>query len=71
MGKGKDKLELTGGKVPRLRKARRTSFTAAKQEKFFSTLAGTCNIQAARRAARVSSTTIYRHRRTNAAFRAR
>jgi hypothetical protein len=71
MGAKKEKLELTGGKVPRLRKATKNSFTPAKQEKFFSTLAATCNIEAACRAARVSSSTISRHRKRGAAFRAR
>lgn len=65
------RLELAAGKTLRMRKPGGPRFTAAKQDKFFAVLLATCNVEAARRAAKVSSSTVYRHRRGNAAFRAR
>lgn len=70
MAKRKERLELTGGKVPRLRKPGRKAFTKAKQDKFLAALAATCNVRAACRRARVSDTCVYEHRRKNAGFRA-
>lgn len=64
-------MVLVRDKRPLLRKAKRNSFTAAKQDKFFAELAATCNVQAACRKARVSKPTVYRHRRMSASFRAR
>lgn len=66
-----EKLELRAGKTLRMRKPKKTDFTAAKQDKFFATLAATCNAAAAARAARISKQTANRHRRKYAAFRAR
>src|SRR5687768_7423847 len=70
MGKVEKGLVLSGGKVPRLRKPLRKQFGKAKQERFLAALAATCNVAAACRAARVSDTCVYKHRRNNAAFRA-
>lgn len=64
-------LVLVHDKRPLLRKPKRNSFTAAKQDKFFAELAATCNVNAACRKARVSKPTVYRHRRMSAEFRAR
>jgi hypothetical protein len=46
------------------------SFVKARQERFLAALASTCNVAAACRSARVSRTTVDRHKKTNAAFRA-
>ena len=70
MARGGKELELTGGKVPRLRKPGRRAFTKAKQARFLTALAATCNVSAACRRARVSDTCVYEHRRKDAAFRA-
>ena len=64
-------LQLRGGKRPQLIKPRRDRFTAAKQDKFFEVLTATCNVAAACRAAKVSRSTVDRHRQQSAAFRAR
>lgn len=71
MSTRKKDLQLAGGKVPRLRKPDRRRFTAAKQDKFFATLASSCNVLAACRAARVCANTVYKHRNKDARFRAR
>ena len=67
-----DKTELRRGRTGRpqlVKKAGR--FTAARQEAFFATLADTCNVTRAIRAAGVSRRTVYAHRIKHAAFRAR
>jgi hypothetical protein len=64
-------MELRGGKKPQLILRRRGRFTKAKQDRFFATLAATCNVSAACRRARVSLDTVYEHRKKSAAFRAR
>lgn len=64
-------MVLVRDKRPLLRKPKRNSFTAARQDRFFAELAATCNVNAACRKARVSKPTVYRHRRSSAAFRTR
>lgn len=61
---------LTGGKTPRIRKARKNDWTEAKQGRFFAALADTCNIAAALRRVRKSESSYYRLKRRSAAFRA-
>jgi len=65
-----DALVLTGGKRPQVRKQSPRQWTRAKEEKFLSTLADTCNITRACAVARVGITTVRRRRESNAAFRA-
>ena len=50
---------------------RRRGLTAARQEKFFATLAATCNVSRACRAAGIGRDCVYNYRRESAAFRAR
>lgn len=64
------KLVVTGGKKPQVRKASRRSWTKAKQTKFLSILAETCNVSAAARRMRISASHAYERRKTDAAFRA-
>lgn len=54
----------------RLRKAARRDWSAKKEQAFLATLADTCNVREACRAAKVSDTTAYRRRKDDAAFRA-
>ena len=61
---------VTGGKNPQVRKASKRSFTKAKQAKFLSVLAETCNVTEAARQARVSPNCVYQKRKIDAAFRA-
>ena len=65
------KLELVGGKVPRMRKPDRRRFSAARQDKFLAALADTCNVVQACRIAGVATSTVYAKRERDAAFRAR
>jgi hypothetical protein len=53
-----------------VRKASKRSFTKAKQTKFLSVLADTCNVSEAARRAGVSPNCVYQKRKTDAAFRA-
>ena len=64
-------MELIGGRRPKLKKPSRRGLTAAKKEIFFETLATTCNVAAAVRAARIGTTTVYRERQKSAEFRTR
>lgn len=59
-----------GGNVPKERKPSGREWTKAKEEAFLSTLAQTCNVTAAARAAGVSKGGAYEHRKKVAAFRA-
>ena len=62
-------LVLSGGKA-KLRAARATDWTPAKQEKFIDALTESCNVTLAAKKARVSLTTVYRRRSQDATFRA-
>jgi hypothetical protein len=62
--------QLAGGKVPRVVSARANAFDRTKQERFLAELAATCNITLAAKRAKVSTSTVDRHRKSNAAFRA-
>lgn len=66
----KSRLVLVGGKKPQMRKASASSFTRAKQEAFLNDLAETCNIALSCEACGVSSSTVDRKRKSDAAFRA-
>ena len=63
-------LVVRGGRKPQAQKASKRSFTKAKQAKFLSVLADTCNVREAARRAGVSNRYIYEKRKTDAAFRA-
>jgi hypothetical protein len=63
-------LTVAGGARPQLRKKSKRDWTKAKEELFLTTLAETCNVRAAARAARVSIGGAYLHRKKVAAFRA-
>ncbi|HEV2568687.1 hypothetical protein [Sphingomonas sp.] len=62
---------LIGGKQPRVAAARASAFCAKKQDRFFAELAATCNVTLSCRRARVASATVYKHKASDAAFRAR
>ena len=62
--------ELEAGSRPRLRKATRKSWSKAKEARFLSALAESCNVSFAARRARVSTSAIYERRKANASFRA-
>jgi len=64
------KLTLVAGKKPKLRASTRRDWSKAKQAKFLSVLADTCNVTRAAEEAGVSSGGAYKRRRENAAFRA-
>ena len=64
------KTELAGGKVPRLRRARKSAFDAAKQAAFLRELAATCNVTLAAERAGAAIGTVYDHKAKDAAFRA-
>lgn len=63
-------LVFRGGRKPQVLKASTRSFTKAKQAKFLSVLAETCNVTRASKGAGVSASQAYRRRRSDAAFRA-
>ena len=64
------KLTLVGGKRPQLRSHSRRNWTKAKEAKFLSVLADTCNVTRAAAEAGVSASGAYGRRKENAAFRA-
>lgn len=73
MGKnrgGERKLVLVGGRSPRMRKASKRSWSKAKEEKFLTALADTCNVTQACQEAGVSVGYVYARRKVHAAFRA-
>ena len=63
-------LVLVGGGSAQLRRPSKRSWTKAKEAKFLSVLAATCNVSRACEEAGVSDTSAYRRRKHNAAFRA-
>jgi hypothetical protein len=64
------KLVVIGGKRLQLRKPSGKSWTRAKEERFLTVLAETCNVTRACKAAAVGVTSVYRRKKENAAFRA-
>lgn len=62
--------QLTGGKQPRVVKARASAFDETKRARFLEALAATCNVALSCREARVGETTVRRHYATDAGFRA-
>ena len=69
-GGAKAQTVLIAGKKPQMRRASARSWTRAKQEAFLSALSDTCNIALSCEAAGVSSSTVRRRRKSDAAFRA-
>ena len=63
------KMVVIGGKKPQLRKPSAKNWTKAKEEKFITTLAETCNVTRACKAAGVGVTSVYRRKKESAAFR--
>ena len=63
------KLVVIGGKRPQMRKAKRDSWTQARQREFLSVLAETCNVTRACEQSGISVTHAYRKRKSDAAFR--
>lgn len=61
---------LIGGAKPKMRKASKRDWNAAKEEAYVGTLAETCNLTAAAAAAGVSVSSARERRQTNARFRA-
>jgi hypothetical protein len=61
---------LVAGEQPLLRKSTAKSWNRAKEQAFLSVLAETCNVTRACEAAGVGVTSVYRHKKDNAAFRA-
>ena len=70
MKSGARKLELSSGKIPRLRQAGPKAFVKTHQDIFLAALAATCNVREACRQAGFTTTTVYDHRKRNARFRA-
>jgi hypothetical protein len=62
-------MVLESGGRPRLRAADRRSWTKAKESKFLSSLADSCNVKFAARKAGASITAVYERRKANAAVR--
>lgn len=60
-----------GGRRQLKRRGKTRVFTKAKQDRFFASLAATCNVTVSCRAAGIARYTVYVHRRKSAAFRAR
>jgi len=66
----KTELVLVAGARPKLRKPRKREWTRAKEKLFLETLAETCNVTRAAKAAGMSLTSAYNRRKKDAAFRA-
>lgn len=65
-----DRLVLRGGGSPKMKKAGKRDWSKAKEEVYVNTLAETCNFTRAAEAAGVSTSSAWKRRKTNAAFRA-
>jgi hypothetical protein len=65
-----DGLVLRGGGSPKMKKAGKRDWSKAKEEVYVNTLAETCNFTRAAEAARVSTSSAWKRRKTNAVFRA-
>ena len=70
MAKKAAKLVLGGGASPKMRKQGKRDWNAAKEEAYVNALAETCNFTRAAEAAGVSTSSAWKRRKTNAAFRA-
>jgi hypothetical protein len=66
----KKEMTLRAAKTPQLRKKAKRDWSKAKAERFLNTLADTCNVTEACRQSRISTSTVYRRRKSDAAFRA-
>jgi hypothetical protein len=66
----RERLELSGGRRPQLRKPRTTGWTAPKRREFLAALSGTCNIAAALRQVGMCRSGLDKLRQRDAAFRA-
>lgn len=66
----KDDLVLAGGANPKSRKQAPRDWTSAKETTYVEVLAETCNFTRAAEAAGVSTSSAWKRRKTNAAFRA-
>jgi hypothetical protein len=62
-------MVLDSGRRPRTRRKARNSWTKAKESRFLSALADSCNVTFAAKKARVSTSAIYERRKANASFR--
>ena len=60
---------LQGGGTPKKKRAARNAWSARREKLFLETLTSSCNVTLAAEAARMSSTAVYRRRRTDATFR--
>ncbi len=67
---GKSKLILVGAGKPKMRKTAVRDWSRSKGREFLSVLAETCNVSEACRTSGVPMTVAYRHRKSDAAFRA-
>jgi hypothetical protein len=65
-----DELVLRGGGCPKMEKAGKRDWSKAKEEVYVNALAETCNFTRAAEAAGVSTSSAWKRRKTNAAFRA-
>jgi len=65
-----DELVLRGGAKPKVGKANKRDWTKEKEEIYVNALAETCNFTRAAEAAGVSTSSAWKRRKTNAAFRA-
>jgi AcrR family transcriptional regulator len=63
------RLQVRTPRGARKAKPRRNGFTDKRKELFLSHFAATCNAKASARAAGVANTTVYQHRKSDAAFR--
>lgn len=70
MGRSAKALVLRGRADLKMTRPDRRAFTPAKQRRFFEALRATCNVLRSCEAAGTSSVTVYRHRKSSAAFRA-
>lgn len=66
---GLDELVLAGSAHPQRRKPRKDGWSQAKEREFLSVLAETCNVRLAAGEAGVSTATVYKRRKEDAAFR--
>ena len=64
-----DALTIDGGRRPRKRKASTSSWSRTKERRFLEALGESCNVTYAASEAGVSSTSVYRRRAREAAFR--
>ena len=68
-GAGKSALTIDGGERPQMRARDSRSWTKAKERSFFETLAESCNVKFAAKAAGISASAVYVRRGRDASFR--